>query len=337
MKSRVLPVFLPFEGCLNKCIFCNQNSITKIKGFNDISDAELQIIKYLKYSSNWNQISFYGGSFSCIDKEKRAIYYDLARRYDFKSIRFSTRPDCIDESMLEEFQNNFVDTIELGVQSLDNNVLSANLRTYTKNDVLNAVNILKDKVDIVIQLMPGIYKESFETFCKGVKSVKELNISAVRLYPCIVIKNTKLQLYYERNLYKPLELWEAIMLCGYAYVLFEVNKIKVIRMGLPVDMHDSEIVAGPIHNAFGDLVKTFILLLFCNINNSGLKLPYELSGYKSLVRKNYPEMFVKDTTLAIWYDIIIKVKESFFENNGWYLQRKTIEIAKKCQDTADNG
>jgi histone acetyltransferase (RNA polymerase elongator complex component) len=336
MKNKVLPVFLPFEGCSNKCIFCNQNSITKISDISNINEVELQIKKYLNYSKNWEQIAFYGGSFSCLDKKRRQQFYDLAKKFEFKSIRFSTRPDCIDKNMVKEFVENNVDTIELGVQSLNDDVLKLNNRSYLGKDVVNTINILKNEFYIVAQLMPGIYGESFGDFAEGIKKLEEFEIDAVRLYPCIVLRNTKLQILYEKKIYKPLELWEAIMLAGFAYTHFESKGIKVIRMGLPIDSNDDAIVAGPIQNAFSDVVKTYILLLYCEISNENVKLPVNLSGYKSVVRRSFPNKFAKKTENVAWKYIISEVKEYFFEDSKWYLQRQTIKAAKKLQSETYN-
>ncbi len=335
MNNKILPVFLPFEGCNNKCIFCNQHSITKISSAKTMDEIQSQIKRYLQISSEWEQIAFYGGSFTCLDKEKRYAFYKLAKDFKIESVRFSTRPDCIEISMLDEFKFNNVDTVELGIQTLDNKALSMNARTYKKNDVIDVIDMLKGHVEIVAQLMPGIYGETFDTFTNGTNMLKKTEISAVRLYPCIVLRNTQLANLYLNKVYKPLELWEAIMQTGFAYVNFEYENIRVIRMGLPIDVDDEDIISGPIHNAFGDLVKTFILLLFCKTNSS-LKLPLQMSGYKSLVRQKFPNKFTGSTNDNIWEIIIKNVREQFFEDNRWYLQRQTIEFAKECQSTSDN-
>jgi histone acetyltransferase (RNA polymerase elongator complex component) len=79
----------------------------------------------------------------------------------------------------------------------------------------------------------------------------------VRIYPTLVIRETDLENLYKSGQYRPLALDEAVSWCAEIVPLYEAAGIRILRLGL----HQSEdikagaeVVAGPVHPAFGELV-----------------------------------------------------------------------------------
>ncbi len=339
MKNKILPVFIPFAGCKNKCIFCNQPSITGINENYSTDSIINQIKKYLKYSHSWDEIAFYGGSFSCLPYKDRKNLYNIVDTFGFKKIRFSTRPDCIDLNLIEEFLENNVTTIELGIQSMNDEILIKNKRTYTSNEVISSINILKNKFKLGIQIMPGLYGESFDTLTETVNSLLNNHIDYARIYPACVYKNTELYDMYKNSEYLPPTLSEAIIYTAYSYVKFENKNIKIIRMGLPIVENDSDFVAGPKHESFGELVKTYIIILYSEINPN-VNLPAIYAGYKKIVKIKFPELFKNNSLVLdnnLWQNIIKSVAEYYFESDLWYLQRPIIANAEIIENKAYYG
>ena len=140
MKSHaIIPVFIPHAGCTHACVFCNQKDITAREQPPSVEDAERIIRRHLatirkKLSIRTVEIAFYGGSFTAIPPEQQRMYLKLAGRFrqsgDVDRIRLSTRPDCIDERVLERLTACGVDVIELGVQSFDEEVLRKSARGH---------------------------------------------------------------------------------------------------------------------------------------------------------------------------------------------------------------
>jgi histone acetyltransferase (RNA polymerase elongator complex component) len=180
----------------------------------------------------------------------------------FQTIRVSTRPDAIDEVRLRLIKNLGVSTIELGVQSLEDNVLKASKRGYTRADVTRSVQMLhKHAFRVGIQLMPGLPEDSYKRFMNTIQDVLRLKPHMVRLYPAIVIKGTELEQLYHAKKYQPLSLEEAVSICQDSCLRLEENGVPVIRMGLmasPSLIEEGQIVAGPWHEAFGFLVRSSI-------------------------------------------------------------------------------
>lgn len=283
-KEYIIPIFIPFLGCPHDCAFCNQVKITNYKDNINKENTIRQINQYLSYfpkNENLKEIAFFGGSFTGLDEKVMISYLEIALNYKKKGIidriRLSTRPDYINNSILDILKKYEVDVIELGIQSLDNEILNANERGHSKEDSIMASKLIKDYgFKLGHQIMPGLYKDSFDKAIKtGLESIK-MNPDMVRIYPTLVIKDTKLEKLYKEVLYKPLSLDEAIEISSRLYMIYSYKKIPVIRIGLQPTENINEkkdVVAGPFHPSIRQLVETNIHKIYLEelINKYGLK------------------------------------------------------------------
>ena len=191
---------------------------------------------------------------------KAAIKY--IKSNEVTGISISTRPDCIDEEILDLLKEYGVTSIELGAQSMDDEVLLANRRGHTAKDVENASELIKSYgFELGLQMMTGLYKDSEEKAIKTAEKIIALSPQTVRIYPTVVLKGTYLADLYLSGEYKPLNADESAQLCAKLVLLFEKNNIKIIRLGL----HSSEdikknMLAGGFHDSFGELVKSRIMV-----------------------------------------------------------------------------
>ena len=264
--GRIIPVFIPHAGCPHQCIFCNQK---KISGHSkaSLSNAENQIHKYMQWikPSDENEIAFYGGSFTALPRELQKGLLMLSDKFVqlgiVGSVRVSTRPDYIDDEKIELLQQHHVNIIELGVQSLDDNVLEIAERGHSAADVEKAVACLKAKnMRVGIQLMVGLPKQDWQSLVDTVKKVVLLKPEIARIYPLLVIKDTPLEEMYKNKMFKPLSLPAAVAQAAYVYESLINSGIDVIRVGLQADEElckEDNIIAGPFHPSFGEMVKSF--------------------------------------------------------------------------------
>jgi histone acetyltransferase (RNA polymerase elongator complex component) len=129
----------------------------------------------------------------------------------FRSIRVSTRPDALQEKQLQLMRNFGVSSVELGSQSMDDEVLTLSQRGHTARDTVESVHLLRQHgFKVGIQLMPGLPGDSEEKFMKTVEEVIKLRPHMVRLYPTVVIRGTELAKWYKEKKYHPLRLEEAV-------------------------------------------------------------------------------------------------------------------------------
>ncbi len=209
------------------------------------------------------QVALYGGTFTAVPREQLQLMLDKVSPHVavgvFTGVRFSTRPDCMGKDIRRLLADYPIETIELGVQALHDEVLVASRRGYTSLHVRRAAEaVRRGGWELGIQLMPGLPGDTRERFAETVSRTIELRPDFVRLYPTLVLTGTVLAQWYSKKAYRPITLEEAIGWCADAYERFVRADIKVVRMGLHADpalQAPGAIVAGPYHPAFGYLVK----------------------------------------------------------------------------------
>lgn len=269
-KQYIIPIFVPHLGCPNDCVFCNQKSIsgqTKQVSKEDAIKIIEEHLKYVKENSKV-EIAFFGGSFTAIKEEKQnellEIAYEYIKQGKVDSIRISTRPDCIDKSILKRLKKYKVKTIELGVQSANDYILKKAGRGHTFEDVKKASKLIRFYgFNLGHQMMVGLPESTNLDEINTAKQLIKLKPKMMRIYPVLVIKNTKLEKDYNNGDYKALTIVQAVETCKELVKLFAKKKIEVIRIGLqPTDTitnsnnEKSEVVAGPFHPAFRQLVES---------------------------------------------------------------------------------
>lgn len=264
----VIPIFIPHRGCPHDCLFCNQQKIsgTKREGA-DIQVAET-ILEWLEHQGARRQVqvAFFGGSFTCMDQNDQLVLLEAVQPFiaagKVDSIRCSTRPDCITPEIIDLLQRYNVTTVELGVQSLDDAVLTKARRGHNADDCEKAFRMLKKGgIEVGIQLMPGLPGDTTYSFLKTVNRVIELGPDFVRIYPCIVVKDSGLEKLYEEGGFQPLSVEKAVGISGFCYLKFQKAGIKVVRVGLQPSISLSKsVIAGPYHPAFGELVQSRLWL-----------------------------------------------------------------------------
>lgn len=259
-KHANISIFVPHIGCCHRCSFCNQNSITgqvSPATKEDVINAVETAVKSPKYSNANTEIAFFGGSFTAIEKEYMTSLLEAAFEYVkngvVSGIRVSTRPDAINISVLETLKNYGVTAIELGAQSTDDNVLCANNRGHSKQDIINASRLIKEYgFSLGLQMMTGLYMSNDETDLKTAKDFCDLFPETVRIYPTVVLENTYLAYLFKNGKYLPQTVENAAELCAVLLEIFDKNNINVIRLGLH-SINEEDFVAGPWHPSFSEL------------------------------------------------------------------------------------
>lgn len=268
MKHYNIPIFISHFGCPNACVFCNQ---TKINGretdvsAQDVIDIIESHLKTLPKKSK-KEVAFFGGTFTGISIELQKEYLETTYKYIelglIDGIRCSTRPDCITPEIVAQLKKYGVTTVELGVQSLDSEVLLATKRYYPVEVVETACKLIKEAgIELGIQLMIGLPKSTLETDFESAKKALSFNPDIARIYPTLVITKTEMENMYYDGSYKALSLEESIKRTRKIYSLLELNGVNVIRVGLqPSDdlRKEGNIVAGPFHPAYRELVENEI-------------------------------------------------------------------------------
>lgn len=269
-SKKIIPIFVPHSGCPHDCIFCNQKKITGVSTQVTGNDAE-EIIKTclttLDPEKHDIEIAFFGGSFTAIEMDVQRELLGVASKYVrkgiVKDIRLSTRPDCIDEERLMLLKSHDVTIIELGVQSMDLEVLEKSIRGHDTNCVRQSSKLIKEfGFKLGLQMMIGLVGDDSEKSLRTAVEFVDIGPDFVRIYPTLVVTNTGLERLYKEKKYEPFNLESTIEICKVLFVLFKLNNIEIIRLGLQASENidtGKDVVAGPYHPAMGELVETRIL------------------------------------------------------------------------------
>lgn len=264
-----IPIFIPHLGCPNQCIFCNQRYISGTKQF-DESSVEKIINNVLSTVPNDSEceIAFFGGSFTGIDRNLMIRLLNTAQKYvlsgDIDGIRMSTRPDYINEEIISILKNYKVSCVELGIQSMSDEILSVLKRGHTVNDTINATKLLNSaNIPFVGQMMVGLPSSTKEDEIFCAEQICKMGAIASRIYPTLVFNNTELKDLTLNNKYTPLSIEEAVMRSRDVLDVFVKNSVECIRIGLceSDNLHSGEtFFAGPSHPSLGEMVKSALYL-----------------------------------------------------------------------------
>lgn len=321
MKHYNIPIFIPELACPNRCIYCNQRHISgqlqTVKPEEIKQIIEQHLATFIRPSEV--ELAFFGGSFTGIDEKDMLTYLQIVQPYieqgEIKSIRISTRPDYINEKILDILQQYNVKDIELGAQSLNEEVLAFAKRGHTVRDVENASQLIKSYgFSLGLQMMIGLPLDTVEKSKETAKKILKLGAESTRIYPTLVINNTDLADLYRQNKYKALSLDEAVDWTAEIYKIFSQSSIKILRVGLhPSEalINGTELLAGPFHVSFKELVLTKIWqekFEKLPINTKTILVnPKEINyaiGYnsknKQLLQKKFPYLkFISDSNVEL--------------------------------------
>lgn len=269
MKVRRIPIFIPQLGCSHACSYCNQIEITGVEKAPPPSFVDIIVNEHLSTFApdTEAEIAFFGGTFTALSPALQELYLKQAHKYihpdsPIKGIRFSTRPDDIHPEMIPLYKQYGVNTIELGAQSLQDDILLSIKRGHTRADVEKASAIIKNAgLRLGLQMMIGLPGDSIDKSLDTAASIIRFAADETRIYPTLVIEHTLLAHQYREGLYAPLSLQQAVDWCAQLIPVFENANVIILRVGLHPSEglvnHDSY-VAGPFHPAFRSLAESLI-------------------------------------------------------------------------------
>ena len=270
MKKHInIPLFIPHLGCPNQCVFCNQRTISGVLEFNPESVRDIiEDSLATKPEGATAEIAFFGGSFTGIEKDLMIKLLSVAKEYVDKglvtSVRCSTRPDYINDEILDILKEYSVDTVELGLQTTSDEILEKTKRGHTYADEERAVKLVTRRgFTLVGQMMIGLPGSSIEDEIKCAEFIIKSGAKFARIYPTVVFRDTELYSMTVSGEYTPLTLDEAVERSAVILSLLRENGVKVIRVGLCASenlISDKTYFRGPNHPALGELVENKVYL-----------------------------------------------------------------------------
>ena len=258
-----IPIFIPHLGCPNACVFCNQRTISGVEGFSAEEvipkiDAALETLS----EEDEVELAFFGGSFTGIDRGLMISLLEIAKSYidrgKIGAVRCSTRPDYIDGEILDILVKYGVKTVELGLQSRSESVLSLCRRGHSATDEQIACRLIRERgLSLVGQMMIGLPGSTVYDEEETARFIVSVGAVGARIYPTVVFRDTELAAMTDSGEYAPLSLNEAVERSFRALKILEEGGVRVIRVGLCSSENltsADKYVAGPNHPAIGEMV-----------------------------------------------------------------------------------
>ena len=265
-RARILPVFVPHLGCPYQCVFCNQNRITGEEKPASAQSVHRLIEQAASQGQTSCELAFYGGSFTAIPAEQQEELLAAAKthldRGELSSIRLSTRPDAIDAQVIERLHRFGVGTVELGAQSMAEDVLRRSGRGHTAAQVAEASILLKNAgFHLILQMMTGLPGDSRENALYTARQLAALAPDGVRIYPTVIVRDTPLYTLWQRGLYREHTVEEAVDWCAEIVPVFDSSGIQILRLGLnpTEELSGGAAAGGAYHPALGEMVRSRIL------------------------------------------------------------------------------
>lgn len=318
-------------------------------------DIDKQVEKYLSYFDDPHnlELAFYGGSFTGLKNSLIEEYLKVGYKYIEKGIvstmRVSTRPDYINKAKLDLLKKYGVETIELGVQSMNNEILDANKRGTSKNRIIKASeDIKKSGFNLGLQMMTGLYKSSKEDDIETALEIARLSPDFVRIYPTMVLPDIELYDLYREGKYKVSTTDQMLDTVTRIVAIFESLDIEIIRIGLYSggDERDYERI-GPFHPALRQIVysrlyKSFLTSILNDFNEKDIRLGAPgkdlsyLVGYKAsnknfLLDKGYKVKFIEEKLDPLTISVSSPSRSSIY-NLRDYLKERISDLYEIKKD-----
>lgn len=269
MEKGNISVFIPHAGCPHCCSFCSQNTISDTEKIPSAGEVRKKLKSAYEYfdddeKRHKTEIAFFGGSFTAVPRNYMLSLLETADDFisekGFYGIRISTRPDYINEEILNILKSHNVTSIELGAQSMDDNVLISNERGHLSDDVVKSSALIKEYgFELGLQVMTGLFSSDKETDFKTFEKIADCEPQTVRIYPTVIIEGTKLGNYFKEKKYIPYSFDEMIDLCADGLIFFHRKNIRVIKLGLHAEKSlEEKILGGFYHPAFAEIVRSEI-------------------------------------------------------------------------------
>ncbi|MDR0862895.1 MAG: radical SAM protein [Oscillospiraceae bacterium] len=272
MTNRIVPVFVPHLGCPNDCVFCDQRRIS-----GSASPATAETVRAAIEDANRvltpdaaAELAFYGGSFTAIPRREQDELLAAASPFiapnqtvnATRGLRVSTRPDFMTRDTAERLKQCGVATIELGAQSMRSEVLTLSKRGHTPEDVRNAARAVRSAgLNLVLQMMTGLPGDTPEGALRTANELLDLQPSAVRVYPTVIVRGTELERMWRRGAYREHTVEDAVALGATLIELFERAGVPIIRFGLnATESLAGDVAGGAYHPALGELAQSRVYL-----------------------------------------------------------------------------
>lgn len=226
------------DGTLSNsgCIFCSEKGSGELIKYSN-QHIENQVTNFLNSYRGKRANKFiayfqnFTNTYDTLENLKEK--YDSALNASDKIVGLSiaTRPDCITEEiakLLASYLDKYNVSVELGLQTSNNNIGKIINRCYSSSQFTEAVKILrKYNIEVIAHMMIGLPTETFDDIKNTVDFINKHDIQGLKIHSTYIVKNTILADMYFNKKYEPITL--EYYLDSLAYVITHIRKDLIIH------------------------------------------------------------------------------------------------------------
>lgn len=218
------------------CLFCSDRGSGEFTGKRGKSITE-QIDEQLEFIYSKNKDSKviayfqnFTNTYGDIEYLKK-IYYEALSHEKVLGIAIATRPDCIDDEVLEllaEINEKYFLWVELGLQTANDEIGDIINRGYMTKRYIDTANMLDDRnIKFVTHMIVGLPFDTEKNIFETVELINSVNSWGIKVHLLYVLKNSKLARFYEKNQFKIYERDEYVELI--AKIIARLNPKMVVH------------------------------------------------------------------------------------------------------------
>lgn len=206
-----IPIDTSF-GCPNKekCIYCSQYSKSNIINSNDdlLNQFKNNVATLENKWPNSLYIVYFqaGTNTFCSVETLKSMIEPFLKIKRVVGISIATRPDSISNDMLKylsDLNKRTFLTIELGLQSSNNNTLKYIKRGHDSNTFKNTVTRLhQENIFTVAHIINGLPYENINDMLETIKFLNKIKIDGLKIHMLFIAKNTEIAKIYEKEQFK---------------------------------------------------------------------------------------------------------------------------------------
>lgn len=173
------------------------NLIKQFKDIKEMMHKKWPNAKYIGY------FQAYTNTYAPLEvlKEK---YETILEQEDVVGLSISTRPDCLEDDVVEylgELNKRTNLWVELGLQTIHDSTSKIINRGHDYQTFLDGLAKLKAKnIKVVVHIINGLPGEDYNMMMETAKAVADLNVHGIKIHLLHVIKNTPMARMLEKNM-----------------------------------------------------------------------------------------------------------------------------------------
>ncbi len=231
------------------CIYCNAlgsgtgDYAKELSVTEQLNRGKKSISKRYKANKFIAYFQSFSNTYASVAKLK-SLYEEALAVDDVVGLSIGTRPDCVNEpvlDLLQDYAKDYLVWLEYGLQSAHDTTLTLINRGHDFQCFKEAVDATRNRgIKICAHIILGLPNEDRSRMLETARSIANMGIDGIKIHLLYVVKGTQLEKLYSIGMYRCLEQQEYVnLVCDF----LELIPQDMVIQRLTGDPHPEELVA----------------------------------------------------------------------------------------------